>query len=142
MKKIIIRLLIGLSVVVNVFLIYALVVFNQEINNNRKQIVRLENYSEKVLKSIGNPDNSCLDTYKEMKQLYEQELDNDVTLEAYATLIACMQNAMDVDISVYEYETSLENNLIDKGILQKPTYKLIPVDNFLKELKEFKSILD
>ena len=147
MRKIVIRILIGLSVVFNLFFLYALVMFNDEINNMNKHITELTSYCEasiNVIDGVLNDkeySNKVLEKYKSLRLDVLSNLDDKLSVKS----ISLMQAIIERDRTIYEYEISLDNNLIEQGFLQEPYYMSNRIKNFtddFEKLSKYNSILE
>lgn len=147
MRKIVIRILIGLSVVFNIFFLYALFMFNDEIDNMNEHITTITSYCEasiNVIDGVLNDEeysNKILEKYKDLRLDVLANLDDKLSVKS----ISLMQAIIERDRTIYEYEISLDNNLIEQGFLQEPYYVSNRIKNFtddFEKLSKYNSILE
>lgn len=147
MRKIVIRILIGLSVGFNIFFLYALFTFNDEIDNMNKHLTTITAYCEASIKVIEGDlndeeySNDVLEKYKKLRLDVLSNLDDKLSVKS----ISLMQTLIERDRNIYEYEISLNNNLIEQGFLQEPYYMSNRIKNFISDfqkLNKYNSILE
>lgn len=147
MRKNVTRILIGLSVGFNIFFLYALFMFNNEIDNMSEHLNAITSYCEASINVINGVLNDnehsteVLEKYKKLRLDVLSNLDDKLSVKS----ISLMQAIIERDRIIYEYEISLDNNLIEQGLLQEPYYMSNRIKNFtsdFKKLDKYNSILE